>query len=106
MSNPRYRNGNHRRRVRERFKKTAPVCYLCGRPIDPSLHYLDPGALVVDEVIPVSRWRQFGYESPEAVCMDDANLRPAHRKCNALKGNKVGYDPNKKKVNVIKDGNW
>ena len=106
-SNPRYKNGNYRRGVRARMKARGDRCHICGGEIDYSLPYLDPMSFVVDERIPVSKWRDYGYDSPEAVCRDPSNLAAAHRICNAKKGAKVGYRigcANKRPP--IKDGDW
>ena len=106
-TNPRYANGNYRRGVRARFKAMGLPCHICGREIDYSLPYLDPMSFVVDEIKPISKWKQFGYDSPEAVARDPDNLAPAHRICNAQKGAKVGYRPNRKKYAAIPhNGSW
>lgn len=72
-------------------------CGICGQPIDYSLGYIKdpltgkrrmhPMAFVIDEIIPVSRWREGGYKSPEACALDISNQRPAHYICNARRGN-------------------
>lgn len=64
---------------------------------------------MIDEIKPVSRWREYGYASPEAACDDWNNLQAAHYACNATKGNKVTTEI--KTINVIKhvnipDGDW
>ena len=89
MNNPRYKNGNLRRKNRARLKAQGAPCYLCGRPIhyDEPSDYKHPLSFVVDEQIHVSRWREFGYDSPEAVANDYNNLRAAHYICNANKSN-------------------
>ena len=68
-------------------------CHICGRPInyDVPSDYLHPDSFVCDEVIPVSRWEEFGYSSARACAEDFSNLRAAHYRCNALKGNKLNY---------------
>lgn len=43
-------------------------------------------AFVIDEIIPVSRWREGGYSSPEACALDLSNQRPCHNLCNARRG--------------------
>ena len=48
---------------------------------------MHPLAFVIDEIIPVSRWREGGYSSPEACALDITNQRPAHYICNARRGN-------------------
>ena len=73
--------------------------------------YKHPLSFCIDEVIPVSRYAEFGYPSREAACLDINNLQAAHWCCNALKSNKTGFDMDKPvKANVIKanisDGDW
>ena len=109
--NPRYENGNLRRKNRARIKSQGDVCYLCGRPIDYTLPHDNPWAFVVDELIPVSRWKEFGYDSPRAVAEDFNNLRAAHRICNARKSNKTIEELKKrqnanKRAYVASDGEW
>lgn len=111
-SNPRTANGHFRRKMRQRFIARGDPCHICrGRlgPIDytaPS-DAAHPLSFVIDEVKPVSRWREFGYESPEAAARDVENLAPAHWCCNAAKSNKIflGASPEKIAVNVP-DGAW
>lgn len=90
-SNPRSKNGNLRRKNRARLKAMGLPCYLCGRPIryDQPSDYRHPFSFVVDEEIPVSRWKEFGYDSPEAVANDFNNLRSAHYICNLQKSNRT-----------------
>ena len=81
------------------------------------IHYDEPSdaqhplSFVVDEIKPVSRWRQFGYPSARAAAEDWTNLQPAHYWCNAQKGNKVVQtEPKKpgKRISAprIQDGEW
>ena len=113
MNNPRQSNGNLRRKNRSRIKARGDVCYLCGRPIDYNRNEAsDPWSWVIDETIPVSRWREFGYPSPRAVAEDFNNLRAAHRICNARKGNKTIDELRRKSTKhfgrqyVPPDGEW
>ena len=111
-TNPRYRNGTLRRKHRARLRAMGLPCALCGRPI----HYDEPSdpqhpwSFVVDEKIPVSLWRQYGYDSPEAAAQDWNNLQAAHYLCNALKSNKVGVNAKKRACAVekciVSDGEW
>ena len=111
-TNPRQANGNLRRKNRARIKARGDVCYLCGRPIDYTRNDAsDPLSWVIDEVVPVSRWREFGYQSPRAVAEDFQNLRAAHRVCNARKGKKTVDElcrkPQKRKKQFVPaDGDW
>lgn len=90
-ANPRYKNGALRRKNRTRLKAMGLPCYLCGRPIhyDEPSNYKHPWSFVIDEAIPVSRWQEFGYSSPEAVAKDFTNLRACHYICNANKSNRT-----------------
>lgn len=97
MKNPRYANGHRRRRIREQLRASGAPCGICGKPIDYSLTtILDPKtgkkrphpmSFVVDEIVPVSRWYEGGYASPEMAALDPSNCRPAHWICNAKRGN-------------------
>lgn len=95
-SNPRYA---HDYKAREQARKRvlamgAPVCPLCGRPIDYSLDWwIDPKdgkrkrhpmSAEVDEIIPVSKGG-----SPTSL----DNLRAVHRICNQRRGNRMGKLP-------------
>lgn len=91
MNNPRSQNGNLRRKNRARLKAMGLPCYLCGKEIryeEPS-DFKHPYSFVIDEVIPVSRWKEFGYDSPRAVAEDFDNLRAAHYICNQMKSNRT-----------------
>lgn len=96
VGNPRYSNGSLRRKHRARFKAMAAPCGICGGRLGP-IHYDEPSdaahplSFVIDEVRPVSKWRQFGYDSPQECAKDWNNLQAAHYCCNQAKGNKVGF---------------
>lgn len=96
MSNPRYANGTLRRKHRARFKSMDAPCGICGGRLGP-IHYDEPSdakhplSFVIDEIRPVSKWKQFGYPSPQAAARDWNNLQAAHYCCNQSKGAKVGY---------------
>lgn len=75
--NPRYRNGNRRRGIRERWRSIGAPCALCGKAIDYTLPAGHPMSFEVDEITPVSR----GGDP-----LDFANTQPAHRCCNLRKG--------------------
>lgn len=93
-TNVRYNNGTYRRKIRARFKAMNARCGICGGRLG-EIHYDEPSraeyplSFVVDEIHPVSRWREFGYDSPEAACMDVHNLQAAHWICNQNKSNKT-----------------
>lgn len=112
MSNVRYANGNLRRKNRARLKAMGGPCGICrGRfgPIDytaPSDHN-HPLSFVVDEIKPVSRWREFGYSSAREAAEDWDNLQPAHYYCNAMKSNKTPRDMKVRPIRfTISDGEW
>lgn len=94
MSNPRYKNGNLRRKYRARLKAIGAECGICHGRLGP-IHYDEPSdsnhplSFVVDEIRPISRWREFGYSSREAAAQDWNNVQAAHYCCNAFKSNKT-----------------
>ena len=111
--NPRYANGNLRRKYRARFKAQGAPCALCRGRLGP-IRYDEPSdakhplSFVIDEIRPVSRWREFGYDSPAAAAQDWTNLQAAHYCCNQAKGNHVPEDRRqaRRKVVNVQDGNW
>lgn len=115
-ANPRYKNGTLRRKHRARLKAMGCECGICRGRLGP-IHYDEPSdamhplSFVVDEIKPVSKWKLFGYESPEAAAQDWNNLQAAHYYCNAMKSDKLNFDLSKQeavsepKINVI-DGEW
>jgi len=114
-NNPRYKNGALRRKYRARLKAQGNECGICKGRLGP-IHYDEPSdaqhplSFVVDEIIPVSRWKEFGYDSPQAAAQDWNNLQAAHYCCNAAKGNKTDYRVGavEKKIikDVVLDGEW
>ena len=114
--NPRYSNGNLRRKHRARLIAMAGPCGICQGRLGP-IHYDEPSdaahplSFVVDEIRPVSKWQLFGYESPEAAAQDWNNLQAAHYICNLNKSNKTPFDGSdrtgKKKAKInLTDGEW
>ena len=110
--NPRSKNGSLRRKHRSRFKAMDAPCGICRGRLGP-IHYDEPSdaqhplSFVIDEIRPVSRWKEFGYGSPEEAAQDWDNLQAAHYCCNQKKSNKVGVELGKPKNFVnIKDGDW
>ena len=98
-TNPRHQNGNLRRKYRGRL---GPIHY--DEPSDAQ----HPLSFVIDEIRPVSRWKEFGYDSPAAAAQDWNNLQAAHWCCNAAKGNKTLFEMERKphkKINIV-DGDW
>lgn len=103
--NPRYKNGNLRRKHRARFKAMQAPCGICRGKLGP-IHYDEPSdsahplSFVIDEIKPVSKWRLYGYGSPEEAAQDWDNLQAAHWCCNAAKSNKA------MRKAVVPDGRW
>ena len=112
MRNVRYANGNLRRKHRARMKAMGAPCGICHGRLGP-IHYDEPSdskhplSFVIDEIRPVSRWKEFGYDSPKAAAQDWSNLQPAHYCCNAAKSNKTEKELriSRNKVNIL-DGEW
>lgn len=113
-TNPRYQNGNLRRKNRARLKAIGGPCGICGGRLGP-IHYDEPSdskhplSFVIDEIKPVSRWREFGYPSARAAAEDWSNLQPAHYCCNAAKGARTvlpGKNVQEKFTVNISDGDW
>lgn len=96
--------------MRARFKALQLPCHICGKSINYELpsDSQHPTSFVIDEIKPVSRWREFGYESASAACRDINNLAPAHYACNAMKSNKMPGDRVVKTVRLVNklDGAW
>ena len=72
------RNTTIRDRHRAAIARGKPPCHICGGEIDYDLPHLDPGAFVVDHVIPVAR------EGADEL----SNKRAAHRSCNRAKSDR------------------
>ena len=111
-TNPRYKNGNLRRKYRARFRAMGAPCGICGGRLGP-IRYDEPSdskhplSFVIDEVRPVSKWRQFSYPSPSAAAADWGNLQAAHWICNSVKGNRIGVEKTKLMTGrSAPDGEW
>ncbi len=113
--NPRWANGALRRKYRERFKAMGLPCAICGKPI----HYDEPSdsshpwSMVIDERIPISKYKLGGYNSPRECAEDWNNLSCVHYRCNQLKGNKINFklsdaQPSGQAIHkpIILDGKW
>ena len=108
--NPRYRNGNRRRKYRARLMARGDRCGICGGEIryDQPSDAAHPWSFVVDEIWPVSRWKEFGYDSAAQAAQDWNNLQAAHYACNAAKGAKTSFRlaPRVNEQSNPSDGNW
>lgn len=112
--NVRYANGALRRKNRERFKAMGAPCGICqGRygaiKYDEPSDAKHPLSFVIDEIRPISRWREFGYGSAREAAEDWDNLQAAHYYCNAIKSNKTDFlikNDKKTTKKPISDGNW
>lgn len=111
-NNPRHANHTLRKKYRARMKAMGCECGICKGKLGP-IHYDEPSdakhplSFVIDEIIPISRWKEFGYDSPRAAAEDYNNLQAAHYCCNAAKGNKVNVGAREisKKI-IVADGEW
>ena len=80
--NPRYANGNLRRKHRARFQAMGEACGICHGALGP-IHYDEPSdarhplSFVIDEIRPVSLWKQYGYGSAREAAEDWENLQAA-----------------------------
>lgn len=112
-TNPRYSNGNLRRKYRARFKAMDAPCGICGGRLGP-IRYDEPSdhkhplSFVIDEIKPVSRWREFGYPSPQAAAQDWSNVQAAHYCCNQSKGARTPQDGTVARIRkkIVQDGEW
>lgn len=68
--------------------------------------YLHPFSLVLDEIIPVSKWKEGGFNSPEECAQTWTNIQAAHYCCNAKKSNKVGFKIKPTTQRIVRDGEW
>ena len=111
-TNPRWKNGALRRKHRARMKAAGCPCGICKGRLGP-IHYDEPSdakhplSFVIDEIIPISRYKEGGYDSPEGAERDWNNLQAAHYICNQQKSNRLPTDRVRaeKKIN-ISDGEW
>lgn len=123
--NPRNANGARRRAYRKRFAAMGAPCGICRGRLGP-IRYDEPSdsahplSFAIDEIKPVSRWKQFGYDSARAAAEDWDNLQAAHYYCNALKSNKLVCEMNAMRLHgkldakaktltheeLVQDGTW
>lgn len=100
-TNPRWKSGR-RRKYRQRFKAIEAPCGICKGKLG-AIHYDEPSdskhplSFVIDEIIPVSKWKEAGYPSAAAAADDFNNLQAAHYICNQMKGNRTNFTLQAKK---------
>lgn len=111
-NNPRWKNGSLRRKYRARFKAMGAPCGICKGRLG-AIHYDEPSdaqhplSFVIDEKIPVSRYKEGGYSTPEGAATDWNNLQAAHYCCNQKKSNHLPKDRVRvEKRFSIQDGEW
>lgn len=87
-------------------------CGICQGRLGP-IHYDEPSdsmhplSFVIDEIKPISRYKEFGYESKREAAEDWNNLQAAHWICNSNKGAKVKTDNSYIRTIVnVSDGEW
>ena len=87
-------------------------CAICKGRLGP-IHYDEPSdaqhplSFVVDEIRPISRYKQFGYASRREAAEDWDNLQAAHYICNERKSNHItGERQYIKQKPIILDGEW
>lgn len=86
-------------------------CGICRGRLGP-IHYDEPSdaqhplSFVIDEIRPISRYREFGYDSREAAAKDPDNLQAAHWICNARKSNHVEGERRAIFSAIAIDGKW
>lgn len=96
MRNPRYANGNARRKLTLSVRARGDECGICHGLRGP-IHYDEPSdakhplSFVLDEIHPIHLWQRYGYESKAAAALDPDNVQAAHWCCNAEKGGKDAY---------------
>ena len=115
MNNPRSANGTLRRKYRARFKAQGAPCGICHGRLG-EIHYDEPSdakhplSFVIDEIHPISRYKEFGYNSREEAAKDWGNLQAAHYICNQQKSNLTQTEWDRRKTNIkrvnISDGDW
>lgn len=116
MSDPRRANGSLRKKNRARLKAMRNECGICHGKLGP-IHYDEPSdykhplSFVVDEIIPISKYKEYGYSSKRAAAEDFNNLQAAHYWCNQQKSNKVGFSIKKvqsarERRKIASDGDW
>ena len=79
-----------------------------------AIHYDEPSdakhplSFVIDEIKPISRFREFGYSSRREAAEDWQNVQAAHYCCNAAKSTKIPSATRIKRLQnpIVRDGDW
>lgn len=94
-------------------------CGICKGKLGP-IHYNEPSnsqhplSFVIDEIKPISRWKEFGYSSRQEAAEDWNNLQASHYVCNQFKSNRTETELKKiyqkpsamnRQINAS-DGDW
>ena len=113
--NPRWQNANLRRKYQARFRAMDAPCGICHGLLG-RIHYEEPSdpahplSFVIDEIIPISRYKEGGFDSPREAAEAWTNLQAAHRCCNAWKKDRINFRINIAAVRKIQkdelDGDW
>ena len=114
-SNPRSQNGTLRRKYRARFRAMNAPCGICHGKLG-EIHYDEPSdakhplSFVIDEIKPISRYKEFGYDSKRQAAEDWNNLQASHYICNQRKSNhtpeELGRLSKPKRLINVSDGQW
>lgn len=89
----------------------AAPCGICQGRLGP-IRYDQPSdaahplSFVIDEIRPVSKWREFGYGSAKEAAQDFTNLQAAHWCCNAAKSNRTTPNQTPRSLPHLPDGEW
>lgn len=108
-TNPRNANRARRQRYRARFRAMGAECGICRGKLGP-IHYDEPSdaqhplSFVIDEIRPISRYREWGYASARACAEDWNNLQAAHWCCNSAKGTRI--ESEYARARIVSDGKW
>lgn len=118
-ANVRYANRALRVKYRKRLQAMGCECGICKGKLGP-IHYDEPSdykhplSFVIDEIYPISKYREYGYSSAREAAEDFNNLQAAHYYCNSIKSNSVGFTieqlitraPLHRKHFTASDGDW
>ncbi len=93
--NPRWKSGK-RRIYQQRYRAMQAPCGICNGRLG-RIRYEEPSdskhplSFVIDEIIPISKWKQAGYGSAAEAADDFNNTQAAHYICNQMKKDKLNF---------------